>query len=73
MINLSKINLPIKESIRLRLCGYCIKIKNRSRKFKTEYQLTYHITHEHKDDIGIIEPVKVNSHQTLEREILDFD
>ena len=68
---MSKTNLPIKESTKLRLCGYCIATKNRSRKFKTEYQLTYHITHEHKDDIGIIEPVKINSHNTIEREILD--
>ncbi len=68
---MSNSNLPIKESTRLRLCGYCIALKNRSKKFKTEYQLTYHITHEHKDDIGIIEPVNVNSHKTIEREILD--
>lgn len=74
MLLLSKINLPIKESNnKLRLCGYCVAIKNRSRKFKTEYQLTYHLTHVHKDDLGIIEPVNVYRHSTIEREILDFD
>ena len=68
---MSNSTLPIKESTKLRLCGYCLTIKNRSKKFKTEYQLTYHITHEHKNDIGIIEPVKTNYHSTIEREILD--
>ena len=71
MLLLSKTISPIKESIKLRLCGYCIKIKNRSRKFKTEYALTYHIAYEHKNDIGIIIPVNINSHQTIEGEILD--
>ncbi len=71
MYVLIKINLTIRESNRLRLCGYCIAMKGRSKKFKTEYQLTYHLTHEHKDDLGIIEPVKVNFHNTIEREILD--
>ncbi len=70
---MSNDSLPIKESIKLRLCGYCIALKNKSRKFKTEYQLTYHITHEHKDDLGVIQPVKVYQHKTIEREIKNFD
>ena len=70
MYVLSKNFLPIKES-KLRLCPFCIALKNKSKKFKTEYALTWHITHEHKNDIGIIHPVIVNPHNTIEREILD--
>lgn len=62
-------NLPIKEPKKLRLCGYCLKIKGRSANFQKPYSLTWHITHEHRDDIGIIEPAMVPQSETLTREI----
>ena len=62
-------SIPIKESNKLRLCGYCIAIKNRSKRFPTAYSLTWHLTHEHKNDIGIITPVKVSHPNTIDREV----
>ncbi len=68
---MNKTNLPIKESTKLRLCGYCIAIKNRSKKFTTSYSLTWHISYYHKEDIGIITPVKVSPPEIFSREIID--
>ena len=46
--------LPIKPSDGgLVLCEYCIRIKNRSKNFKSDYALQYHKTHDHKDDVNI--------------------
>ena len=61
--------IPLKDSKKLRQCNYCIRIKGRSKAFVSEFALTYHITHEHKDDIGIVEPARVYHHDTIEREI----
>jgi hypothetical protein len=69
---LNKLNSQIKEYFtELILCGFCLAIKGRSRKFKNQYQLTYHTTHIHKNDLGIITPVIINPHKTVKREILD--
>ena len=73
LLRLNITNLPIKESQKLRLCGYCIKLKGRSRRFVSAYALTYHITHEHKDDIGIVEPVKISQPNMISREIEEID
>ena len=68
---MNDISQAIKESKKLRLCGYCLKIKNRSKRFVSSYALTWHITHVHKDDIGIIEPVKISQPEIMSREIID--
>ena len=53
---LSRSIVPIKYSTNgLILCVYCIKIKNRSKRFASFHALTWHITHEHQEDIGIID------------------
>lgn len=48
--------IPIKLSLDgLILCVYCYTIKGRSKKFKSNRALSYHITHEHKDDIPLVD------------------
>lgn len=63
---LSRSIVPIKYSSNgLILCAYCIKIKNRSRRFESIFALTWHITHEHQEDIGIIDISDVSIPKTL--------
>jgi hypothetical protein len=68
---LSDTSQAIKESNKLRLCGYCLKIKNRSKRFVSAYALTWHITHVHKEDMCIIQPVKIPQPEIMPREIID--
>ena len=75
MILLSKI-LPIKYSKNgLILCAYCIKIKDRSKRFDSTFALTWHITHEHQEDMGTIDISDVSIPKTLviKREFEDED
>ena len=68
---MSKTDIAIKESIKeFLLCAYCIKIKGRSKKFKTTFALTWHTTHLHQDDIGIIDvsDVSVPKSSVIKRE-----
>lgn len=64
-INYSKDDSP--------LCVYCIKIKNKSKRFRSIFALTWHITHYHQNDMGIIDisDVSVPKSFMIKREIED--
>ncbi len=42
---------PLKDSPELILCKFCIKIKNRSKKFQSLHALKWHLHHNHGDEI----------------------
>ncbi|MEX0862745.1 hypothetical protein [Nitrosopumilus sp.] len=53
---MSKQDIPINYSKnKLILCAYCIKIKGRSKRFNSIHALTWHVTHNHQDDMGIVD------------------
>ena len=56
-------------------CVYCIKIKGRSKRFRSIFALTWHITHNHQNDIGIIDVSDVSVPKTflIKREFEDGD
>ena len=64
-INYSKDNSP--------LCVYCIKTKKKSKRFSSIFALTWHITHNHQNDMGIIDisDVSVPKSCVIKREIED--
>ena len=57
------------------LCAYCIKIKDRSKRFDSTFALTWHITHEHQEDMGIIDisGVSVPKSSMIKREFENED
>lgn len=53
-------DIPIKlSSSGLILCVYCYEIKGRSKQFKRNRVLSYHITHDHKNDILLVDITNV--------------
>jgi len=51
---MSENSLPIKDS-EIILCKYCIRIKNRSKRFSSLHALRWHVTHHHKDEVRVLE------------------
>jgi len=51
---MNNINTPIKYSQNgLILCAYCIKIKNRSKRFSSFHALRWHVTHYHELEVSV--------------------
>ena len=76
MILLNRNNVPINYSDNgYPRCPYCIKLKGRSKRFRTIFALTWHCTHEHQNEIGVIDvsDVSVVKSSMIKREIPEID
>ena len=54
-------------------CAYCIKLKGRSKRFRSIFGLTWHITHNHQNEIGVLDvsDISIVKSSAIKREITD--